>query len=270
MRRFLTLFSVFALLSCSLMRAQCGVKNTAFRSGELLGYDLYFNWNFVWVKVGTASFSTRQTNYQGKPALCTSLLTSTSKKADSYFVMRDTLTSYMGLDLMPKYYRKRATEGKDYRCEDVWYSYSDGKCNLRMRFRKNKRQPEQRSHSDKYCAFDMVSMMMRARTFDAKGYGVGHRIPFLMAEGKRCEWRNLIYHGKETVKMQGSKMRYRCLVFSYVERQKNGKEKEIIRFYVTDDANHVPVLLDMKLNFGSAKAYLRSASGLRNSEGARS
>ena len=32
--------------------AQCGIENTAFKSGEFLGYDLYFNWKFVWVKVG--------------------------------------------------------------------------------------------------------------------------------------------------------------------------------------------------------------------------
>ena len=38
--------------------AQCGIENTAFKSGEYLSYDLYFNWKFVWVKVGTASMST--------------------------------------------------------------------------------------------------------------------------------------------------------------------------------------------------------------------
>ena len=63
--------------------------------------------------------------------------------------------------------------------------------------------------------------------------------------------------------MENSNDRYRCLVFSYVEKEK-GKEKEIIRFYITDDANHVPVMLDMHLNFGSAKAYLRPAKGLKN------
>ena len=37
--------------------------------------------------------------------------------------------------------------------------------------------------------------------------------------------------------------------------------KEIVRFYVTDDANHIPVRLDMFLRFGSAKAFLVSMKG---------
>jgi hypothetical protein len=42
------------------------------------------------------------------------------------------------------------------------------------------------------------------------------------------------------------------------------EEKEIITFYVTDDANHMPVRIDMFLRFGTAKAFLSSAKGLRN------
>ena len=243
--------------------AQCSSSNTAFKSGEVLAYDLYFNWKFVWVNVGSANLNIKQTTYSGQPAYRVSLITRTAGKADKYFVMRDTLTAFMGTNLVPKYYCKRAREGKDYRCEDVWYSYPSGACSLKMRFRKNGGQAENRTYSSKYCAFDMVSMMMRARSFNASTYKAGHRIPFLMAEGKHCEWRDLIYHGKQVIKMENSNDKYRCLVFSYVEKEK-GKEKEIIRFYITDDANHIPVLLDMHLNFGSAKAYLRSAKGLRN------
>lgn len=44
------------LLACHLSLtasfAQCGIENTAFKSGEMLEYDLYFNWKFIWVKVG--------------------------------------------------------------------------------------------------------------------------------------------------------------------------------------------------------------------------
>ena len=46
---------------------------------------------------------------------------------------------------------------------------------------------------------------------------------------------------------------------------KKGKEKEVITFYITDDKNHLPVRLDLYLNFGSAKAFLSSvrAAGTR-------
>jgi hypothetical protein len=73
----------------------------------------------------------------------------------------------------------------------------------------------------------------------------------------------LTYRGKETFKMDETKEKFRCLVFSFYERE-NGKNNELIRFYVTDDQNHIPVRLDMFLSFGSAKAYLRSYKGVRS------
>ena len=49
-------------------KAQCGIENTAFKSGESLSYDLYFNWKFIWMKVGTASMDTKLTKFEGKEA----------------------------------------------------------------------------------------------------------------------------------------------------------------------------------------------------------
>ena len=56
---------------------------------------------------------------------------------------------------------------------------------------------------------------------------------------------------------------YRCLVFSFIERE-NGQNHELIRFYISDDKNHLPVRLDLFLSFGSAKCYLTGFKGLRN------
>lgn len=248
--------------------AQCSSNNTAFKSGETLIYDLYFNWKFVWIKVGVASMNTTQTTYGGHPALRSYLITRGSKKADKIFVMRDTLMAYTGLDLVPKYYVKKAFEGKTYRKNEVWYSYPKGKCNVKMRYQRDHNPASHSSHSSKYCAFDMISMLMRARSFSAEGMKVGHRINFLMADGRTCEWKSIVYRGKKTFKMENSNTKYRCLVFSFVEKE-NGKEKDIVTFYITDDKNHLPVRLDMNLNFGTAKAFLTGARGLRNPQTAK-
>ena len=73
----------------------------------------------------------------------------------------------------------------------------------------------------------------------------------------------LTYRGKENFKIDGTKEKFRCLVFSFWENE-NGKSRELIRFYVTDDQNHIPMRLDMYLNFGSAKAFLKSYKGVRS------
>ena len=58
-------------------------------------------------------------------------------------------------------------------------------------------------------------------------------------------------------------VKYRCLELSYIEKD-DGEWKEIVRFFVTDDSNHIPVRLDMFLKFGSAKAFLTNIRGARN------
>ena len=70
--KWMWMIAILFAIHCSLMvtpaKAQCGIENTAFKSGEFVGYDLYFNWKFVWVKVGTASMSTVTSNYKGQDA----------------------------------------------------------------------------------------------------------------------------------------------------------------------------------------------------------
>lgn len=87
---------LFLLLAIATLQAsaQCTFRNTAFKSGEFISYNLYFNWKFVWVKAGTASMSTVATTYHGKSAYRTSLITRGSSKADKFFLMRDTLLCY--------------------------------------------------------------------------------------------------------------------------------------------------------------------------------
>ena len=112
------------------------------------------------------------------------------------------------------------------------------------------------------CVYDMLSILLQARSYDPSDYKPGVKILFSMATGRAIEKQTLIYRGKENFTSEQG-VTYRCLVFSLVEYV-NNKEKEVITFYVTDDRNHLPVRLDMYLNFGSAKAFLTDIKGNRH------
>lgn len=84
-----------------------------------------------------------------------------------------------------------------------------------------------------------------------------------MTTGRRVEEQTLIYRGMENVEAENG-VTYRCLVFSLVEYDSKNKEKEVITFFVTDDLNHLPIRLDLYLNFGSAKAFLNNVKGNRH------
>ena len=221
------------------------------------------HWKFVWVKAGLASLTTNATTYHSQPAYRINLLALGSKRADFFFKMRDTLTCVIGEKLEPRYFRKGAEEGKRYTVDEAWFSYKDGLCLVNQKRTYRDGAFDESEASDSRCIYDMLSILAQARSYDPADYKVGDKIKFPMATGRKVEEQTLIYRGKENVKAENG-VTYRCLIFSLVEYDKKGKEKEVITFFVTDDLNHLPVRLDLFLNFGSAKAFLNNVTGNRH------
>jgi hypothetical protein len=89
------------------------------------------------------------------------------------------------------------------------------------------------------------------------------KMPISDARSLSNSW--LEFRGRENFKVSDTKEKFRCLVFSFYEWDDGDKKsRELIRFYVTDDQNHIPVRLDLFLSFGSAKAYLKNYKGVRS------
>ena len=170
MKKTFIFFCLLSMLSVATASAQCTFRNTAFKSGEYLSYNLYYNWKFVWVKAGTASMSTVQTTHEGRPAWRASLVTRGNQKVDDVFVLRDTLLCYSSLDMAPLYYRKGAREGKRYYVDEVFYNYAGGKCNVRQHRQKANGQHVWAKHTYDDCIYDMLNMFIRARSFNPDKY----------------------------------------------------------------------------------------------------
>lgn len=244
------------------VKSQCEAENNAFSPGEMLTYDLYFNWKFIWIKAGDARLTTQNTTYQAKAAYRMDLYAITNKRADRFFKMRDTITSIFSKKLEPIYFRKGAEEGKGYTVDEGHFSYKNGLAFVDQKRIKKDGSLITSQESDSRCIYDMLSILAQARSFNPDNYVLGQRINFPMATGRKVEEQILIYRGREEFEANND-ITYRCLVFSLVE-MKNNKEKEVITFYITDDKNHLPVRLDMFLNFGSAKAFLKTTQGNRH------
>ena len=256
------LIIAFLLALPAVAQAQCSYKNEAFQSGEFLSYNLYYNWKFVWVKAGTASMSVVQSTYKGKEAYRGSLITRGSSRADNFFVLRDTLLCYSSLDMVPLYFRKGAREGKRYNVDEVFYSYPNDKVQTRQYRQRTDGSYTWQTNTHETCVYDMMNIFLRARSFNPEGWKKGNEIKFPIVDGRSKINAKMVYRGKSVVKGDNGK-RYRCLELSYIETE-DGETKEIARFFVSDDSNHVPVRIDMNLKFGSAKAFVVGMKGLKN------
>ena len=239
------------------------IKNVpAFKAGETLKCNLYFNWKFVWVRAGDASLIIRDTVFNGKKAMAMSLLSSTNSRADKFFKMRDTLTTVFTPDLRPIYYHKASFEGKRYYLSQVWYDYSNpDSIKISQSYRRDNEDVRKRTDYSATPVYDMMSLLAYARTIDFSSMKVGQRLSFPVATGKRIEPQYLVYRGK-TVMENDKDVKFNCITVSLVTIDSKGRERSIINFHVTDDKNKLPVLLDLALNFGSAKAKLSSYQGM--------
>ncbi|MDR2859832.1 MAG: DUF3108 domain-containing protein, partial [Mediterranea sp.] len=251
------------LLFCVLSHvgAQCETVNKAFKSGETVTYDLYFNWKFIWTKAGEARFTIKPIYYDSVPAYRLNLLVTGNKKTDGFFKLRDTLTSIVSTRLQPLYFRKGAEEGNRYTADEASFFHKEGIHYVKQKRTYRDGRNMQTEQNDSRCVYDMLSILAWARSCDFKSYEKGQRINFPVATGKKIEEQTLVYRGKENFTTDED-VTYRCIVLSLVKKR-DGKEQDIITFYVTDDKNHLPVRLDLFLNFGSAKAFLNNVKGNR-------
>ena len=83
------------------LTAQNLKQRPAFRSGETLKCNFYFNWKFIWVKAGGASLIIRDTIFNGQKAQYMSLLSSTNSTADAFFrieIENSDIHSRLGLE----------------------------------------------------------------------------------------------------------------------------------------------------------------------------
>ena len=260
--RVMAIVTLLLMVVCNAQADTYNIKRTqTFKSGETLKCNFYFNWNFIWIKVGDASLTIRDTIYNGQKAKCMKLLSSTNKKADSFFRMRDTLMTVFTDDYKPLYYRKASVEGKKYRLRQVWYNYLDNsRVKVAQYSRYNDEAPIYKEEVFNGPIYDMMSLLAYARTLDFTSLRKGARLTFNVASGKRIEQQHLVYRGKKRTKSDEGK-EYDCFRVSLITEE-DGDEEEIVNFHVTDDGNHLPILLDLILNFGSAKARLYHMSGV--------
>ena len=261
--RKIQLIIIFVLACTGVLSAQCPAENHAFKSGEELEYTLYFNWKFIWIKCGSATFRTRAAYYKGQDAYRCDLLFRTNEKFDHYFTLRDTLEGYVTKNLVPLYFYKASLEGKQHRLEKVWYSYPDGKCKVKLEYTNPHNEVFRNEVTKDDCMYDMMSMMAFARSFDGAKYKEGDRLYFDMTSSDEVCRQTIIYRGKEKFKANDG-VTYRCMVFSMLDWEEKKKEREILRFYFSDDDNHLPLRIDFKLKFGTAKAFYTGGKNMLN------
>ena len=237
------------LLACVL----CGIGAAA---AEKHTYSLALNWKFVWINAGNACLQTENIEYNGTDALRTTLTASTNPSTDKIYKLKDTLVSITDRAGNPLLFKKNCIEGDDVVDERAVFSRTSAG-HWRVMQRKVKKDGSV-IENDTTCTapvFDMVSLMMQAKEMDLSSMSFGQRSEVLMVGSRRVYRQSLVYGGLIDLALKNDDVR-RCHVFTIVKPDKAGLDKEVLRFYVSDDAQRTPLQIDFFLKFGTAKARL--------------
>lgn len=258
------LITATALFFTFTVNAQCDIVNNAFKSGENIKYDLYFNYGIVNTRAGAGSMNTEMVNYKGESAYNIRMMLNTSGVVGSFYTVNDTLVSYIDMNLRPLLFTKNAFEGKDYSKEVQTFNYSDEGIKIRTSrvFNNEKRFDE--NITTKNCTYDYLSVLPLIRNLDYSGMNPGDFKHIQFIAGKEIVNMTVIYDGKAKVKANNGKT-YDTIKISMAIYDKAFKnKKDAISASLTDDDNRIPVIINTHIKLGVIRAVLKDVSGLRN------
>ncbi|MDG1158794.1 MAG: DUF3108 domain-containing protein [Flavobacteriales bacterium] len=226
--------------------------NTAFKAGEKLTYRIHYGF----VDAGEAVIEVKDSPYtfDGREAFHIVGIGRSLGAFNWVFKVRDRYETYFDKNgLFPHRFLRDVNEGG-------YTIYQDYKFNQKKR--------AVRTHSKKEFATpefvqDMLSSFYYARTLDYNNAKIGDVFTIMTYLDDEIFPLKIKYMGKEDVKMrQGT---FRCLKFvPVIQEGRIFKDEEDMKVWITDDKNHIPIMVESKILVGSIKMEVVSYEGLRN------
>lgn len=245
------------------LKGQCKPQVWSFKSGEILNYNIVYNWGFIWVDAGLVEFKALKEKFGEKDVYHFSGTGTSLKKHDWFFKVRDYYNSWADYnDLKPLRYTRNTTEGKYQVKNNYWFNHYSKKIFTDTWNSKKKQSYDTIPMTD--CLFDIMTAVYYARTLDFNNFSLNEKIPISMIVDN--EIYNLYgrFLGKETISLHGDKNKINCLKFSMLLVEGTMfKGGEDLLIWVSDDENRVPILVEAKILVGSVKALFNGAVNLK-------
>jgi hypothetical protein len=252
-----------ALLTHAFLNAQCLRSNFAFAEGEIVNYEVYYNWGFIWINAGYVEFKVKEGEFQNRPIYNIDAYGATYKSYDWIFKVRDHFQAYLDKEsLEPLWFYQQGYEG-GYEVDNKYYL--DQQNNKAYLYTQNSDRPFKKDTLRlPDCTYDVLTLVYYCRNIDFSGLKAGDSVPVVAILDTSVYNLYIRYLGRETFENKDGKS-YRCIKFSALLVEGTiFQGGEDLLAWVTDDKNRIPVLVEAKILVGSVKAYLRNVQGNKN------
>ncbi|MDR1673254.1 MAG: DUF3108 domain-containing protein [Bacteroidales bacterium] len=245
------------------IQAQCSIETTAFAPGEIIRYNAYYNWGFIWLHAGEVEFNVTEQIYDGRKVFHLYAYGATYKSYDWIFKVRERYRSYVDVETQtPLWYERDVTEGNYTAFEEYKFDYERGQIHTYVQ--KREKPAKNGTLPLTPCLFDVMSAVYYFRSVDFSHYRDGDKIPIHMILDSKVYHLYIRYLGKETIKTRDKK-EYKCIkcAIQLVEGTLFKGDTDAL-IWVTDDDNKVPVIVEAQILVGSVKAILTETVGLKH------
>jgi hypothetical protein len=246
-----TLF-LLALLSSSGKEVFPVTDNDAFAVGEKLRYHL--SYGLIDAVEATLYLKWTDRKGHGRPLYHAVAKGYSINTFDNVFHVDDTYESYLDQrSIMPWFFKRRVDEGGYKISQDYTFHHQSETVETN----------KGKTFKIPMGAQDMISAFYYARTLDFKGAKKGQTFSFPIFMDNEVFTLKIKYLTDQVI--ETNKGKFKCHKFvPLVQTGRYFKDEEDVQFWVTADANRIPVLVKAKLPVGVVRLHLVGYTNLRN------
>ena len=262
MKSLVLFISLFSFGSANVF-SQCNIINSAFKSDEKIEYEVVYNWGFIWIPAGKVTFTVKTNEINGRPVFQIEAAGNSYKGYDWFFKVRDYFHANIDtVSMSPLWADRSSHEGNYFSKEN--YTFDEPAKKIYMTTQTSKSP----LHSDTLimngCIYDILTAAFHARNINYSELKPNEKFPLWTLVDGRVYPIYIMYLGKETI-VGENKQKYSCIKLSSAMIEGTiFKSGEALYIWITDDKNHLPILVEAKILVGSVKALFKGAENLRN------
>jgi hypothetical protein len=230
----------------------CGTRNTTFRDGEVLSYNVYYSIIGIYVNAANAVINVNTERLNNRPVYHITATGKTTSSLEWVSKVNDRFESYIDTATLQPYKFVRNIQ------EDSYRKYESVTFNRNA----NTAITNEGVYKVPGCVQDVISSLYYARNIDFSRYKSGDKISFNMFIDNEVYSMYIRYEGRDNIKTKYGK--FRAIKFKPLLIKGtvfDGGEKMTV--WVSDDDNRIPLRVETPLKVGSLKVDMMGYQNLR-------
>ncbi|MDR2358652.1 MAG: DUF3108 domain-containing protein [Prevotellaceae bacterium] len=235
----------------------------SFHENERLTIVATYKWGIINTDVGEATMMLTKEKFRDTTYFYARAYAKTYRFYDNFFMVRDVYEArFLSSNLRPLYFHRNISEG-GYTIKNT-YVFNNADYTIRASVQRKTGAAKDTVLPGKSCTFDFVSLFYNSRNLDFDHFQKDQIIPISFAVDEELFHIYYRYIGKEEKKISGLGT-FKCIKIAakpVAGEVFDGKNE--ISIWISDDKNHIPLLIETPVIVGKVSARLSKYANLKH------